>query len=150
MISFDSPTTYEQVGFPKPVDCSSCPSLCCRAGKILELSKVEVDELSIAGTDLAETDLTFKKRRKISKIANSVAVTIGLKSERANYILTSDCGNLAADGSGQSICADYENRPEVCGSFPVGELACRTSRLLSGIDTADEFKYWEKFNTAHA
>lgn len=147
MRDINAPLTREQVGFPKKVDCESCTSACCRAGKILKLSKAEVEYLTEKGTELSETKNIDS--RKISTVVKAFAVTIGFKSDTTNYILSSDCGNLSTDELGQSSCGNYESRPEVCRIFPVGEYACRTMRFQSGIDTIDEFNFWKNYSSAH-
>ena len=118
-------------GSDPAIDCTKCPSVCCREGMTLPLSAEEADLLAAAGTELEPVTLSRIERWRR-----------GLGSQ-AFFTFKSDCGNLVTDNKGNALCGVFEAespvRPKACGEFVMGGYACATVQLYRQRKGEDEF-----------
>lgn len=103
------------------VSCENCVSACCRAGNALELTPDEAEQLREAGTLLRLMDKAEMKRKERPRRGFG------------NYLLLSDCGNLALSAAGATYCGDYENRPGICRIFKARSDQCIEKREYFGV-----------------
>lgn len=124
----------------KQYNCGNCVALCCRKGVNMELSEAEVAFMQRGGTELSEVSPPTPETSRRVKFLPLITRT--QPAQNGTYRLESDCGYLTVDTeTGQKICGAYEDpqRPEVCDAFKAGEYGCMTMRVLSGVDTDDEY-----------
>lgn len=121
--------------------CGNCVGACCRQSIILPLKKEEADTLRAVGTSLKELlpageEVNWSSRRYFKKNVPSDRRFLRSKAKalepgQGYYGLESDCGFLETTESGASICSVHDNdelRPEICGEFKAGSIACREIR----------------------
>ncbi len=147
-MSQDTSLELNGLGFKDVVDCDTCTSACCRSGVKIPLKTAEKKQLEERGTTFGEVEQPHfgTRTRKFSRAITAVAVHIRPKQEEPIYYeMLSDCGNLTVDAEGQSMCSDYDNRPDICLSFQAGNFACRSLRVKAGVDTPRELEIWKDF-----
>lgn len=99
------------------VSCSACTSICCRANTAIPLTEKEAAQLTAAGSELRLMDKSECEGNKPGR-------------GRAFYEHMTDCGNLDQE---TGLCGDYDNRPDACREFSVGEFACEMMRMRRGV-----------------
>lgn len=121
--------------------CGNCVGACCRQSVILPLKKEEAETLRAVGTSLKELlpagdGVDWGSRRYFKHNAPRNRQFLrgkakALEPGQGYYGLESDCGFLEMTEDGASICSVYDDdelRPEICGGFTAGSIACRDIR----------------------
>lgn len=115
-------------GVDKSIQCSDCPSACCREGMVIPLTKPEAQMMQANGTDMRPVDTKGEFRARAALLGTTL------------YRLESDCANLSIDPeTGTSSCSIYNTPefPKACRKFTMGSAACaitQTTRVGWGQD----------------
>ena len=140
--------------------CGTCVGACCQNIR-LALSAEEADKLWAAGTELSTILPPLDKEELAEEIALSelptnwaeyiaelsrlaleqtdeelrdyylkiANYTVNMKPGQGWYALVGRCGLLGAD----NLCSDYDNRPNICREFSMGEGTCLDLREKAGV-----------------
>ena len=112
-------------------DCSNCTGACCRKLTLIHLSPEEHRYLEDADAVLREIDEESMPGLRLMGGAAMDSFVNSVPAGHQTYGFLQDCPFLdtaSAEGWPQCTIFDDPNRPEACGKFRVGSVACHDAR----------------------